>query len=223
MTMLTWLMTAFILMAFVSIYTNPNSALNPLRPSVPTLAAVVVIPTATAPVDQPTVLAPQAITTTPLPPTPEPTQTPTATLEPTETATPGPSPTATIDSLYPFMQRGEVKTIDGATFHAYDECRLWVAGQAYDLQGAPMVGVTVMLGGSLDYKYISQLSLTGTALQYGQAGYEFTIADRPIKSKEAVWVQLFDQSMAPLSNRVFFNTYDDCSQNLILVNFRQVR
>jgi hypothetical protein len=36
-------------------------------------------------------------------------------------------------------------------------------------------------------------------------------------------VQLFDQSMAPLSERVFFDTYDDCSQNLILINFRQVR
>lgn len=227
MTVLVWLLMAFSVMAFVSIYTNPYSALNPFQPGAPTLVAAVVIPTATEQVtadpNQPTILAPVAITSTVEPPTPTPTVTATVTPIPTETATPGPSPTPTIHSLYPFIQRGETKSIDGATFHSSDECYLWVAGQAYDLQGAPMVGITVMLGGTLDYKYINQLSLTGTALQYGQAGYEFIIAEHPVKSKEAVWVQLFDQAMIPLSNRIPFDTYDDCSQNLILINFRQVR
>jgi hypothetical protein len=119
--------------------------------------------------------------------------------------------------------RGEIKFIPGATFPDHDTCKLWVAGQAYDLQGAPMQGITVMLGGYLDRKTLSQLSLTGTALQYGQAGYEFTVADQAVKSKQAVWVALFDQAMIPLSGKIYFDTYDDCSQNLVLVNFRQVR
>lgn len=86
-----------------------------------------------------------------------------------------------------------------------------------------MQGITVMLGGHLDGQTLYQLSLTGTALQYGQAGYEFTIADAPKRSKQAVWVALFDQAMIPLSGKIYFDTTDDCSQNLILVNFRQIR
>jgi hypothetical protein len=164
-----------------------------------------------------------AFSPTPTRMTPTATHTPTSSPTPTETPTPGPSPTATVYSLYPFIQRGEIKVIDGSTFPDRDMCRLWVAGQAYDLQGAPMVGITVMMGGRLDRKNLNQLSLTGTALQYGQAGYEFTLAEQPANSKQSVWVQLFDQSMVPLSSRIFFDTYEDCTQNLILINFRQVR
>jgi hypothetical protein len=217
LTMLVLLATAVTAMAFFSIYANPYSTINPFTPpGAPTLAAAVVIPTQT-PTLEPTLAAAT--------PTFEPTLTftPTPTLQPTETPTPGPSPTPTIYSLYPFIQRGEIKRIDAASFADHDTCRLWVAGQTYDLQGAPMVGITVKLGGWLDRKLVNQLSLTGTALQYGQAGYEFLVADRPVQSKEAVWVQIFDQSMVPLSGRVYFDTVEDCSENLILVNFRQVK
>lgn len=223
LTVLVWLVMAFMVMAFVSIVVNPHSAWNPLRAAnTPTLAAAVVIPTMT-PTPETVVLAQAATPTATSSPTPTPTLTPTETPLPTETPTPGPSPTATIYSLYPFIQRGEIKVIPAATFPDHEECRLWVAGQAYDLQGAPMVGITVMMGGVLERKNLYQLSLTGTALQYGPAGYEFTIAAEPAASKQSVWVQLFDQSMVPLSARVYFDTYDDCSQNLILVNFRQVK
>ncbi len=235
LTVLVWLMTASLIMAFVSIYVNPGSLLNPFKSSLPpTLVAAVHIPSQT-PSPQPTA----AVDSSQL--TPTPTFTPTATQTapqnalqtapqtappspvPTETATPGPSLTPTIHSLYPFILRGDIKVIDGATFPDHDACKLWVAGQAYDLQGAPMVGITVMLGGYLDWKNVYQLSLTGTALQYGPAGYEFTVADTLVKSKQSVWVELFDQAMIPLSGKIYFDTSADCSQNLILINFRQVR
>jgi hypothetical protein len=86
-----------------------------------------------------------------------------------------------------------------------------------------MVGITVQLGGSFNRGTLYQLSLTGTALQYGPAGYEFTVADQPVNSSQAVWVQLLDQSGIPLSNRIYFDTFNDCSRNLILINFRQIR
>jgi len=220
LTVLVWVMIACTVMAFLSIYANPGSAVNLFQPGrAPTLASFVTIPTMTAsPQPSSTVEVSPTITLTPTS-----TPSPTPTDVPTETATPGPSPTATVHSLYPFIQRGEIKVIDAATFPDHESCRLWVAGQAYDLQGAPMTGITVMLGGYLDRKTLYQLSLTGTALQYGQAGYEFTVADRPTPSREAVWVQLFDQAMIPLSNRIYFNTVEDCAQNLVLINFRQVR
>lgn len=224
MTVLVWLLIAFTVMAFATIYTNPSTALNPFRPADPPMvvAAVAVVNSTPAPQQEAALVQPSPTATeTSLPPTP------TATAMPTEAPadffTPGPSPTATVHSLFPFIQRGEMKVIDAATFPDHDTCRLWVAGQAYDLQSAPMVGITVMLGGSLDYKSLYQLSLTGTALQYGQAGYEFTVSDAPKTSKQSIWVQLFDQAMIPLSNRVYFDTAEDCSRNLILINFRQVR
>ena len=93
---------------------------------------------------------------------------------------PGPSPTATIKAIYPFILRNEPVAIAGDAMPDHDTCKLWVAGQTYDLQGAPMVGVTVMLGGWLDGNNLYQLSLTGTALQFGQAGYEFSVADAPV-------------------------------------------
>jgi hypothetical protein len=207
-------------MAFMAIYANPQSLPVQFRPMPPTLVSAVEIPTQT-----PTI--PPSATPEPGRPTETLTSTPTITVTPsptvTETVTPGPSPTATIHSLYPFILRGDIKVIPGATFPDHDTCKLWVAGQAYDLQGAPMQGITVMLGGSLGGKNLYQLSLTGTALQYGQAGYEFTVAEQAIKSKQAAWVALFDQAMIPLSGKIYFETYDDCSQNLILVNFRQIR
>lgn len=233
LTVLVWLMMACTVMAFASIYANPRSLLNPFRPMQPAnvVAAVSITTRTPAPQATETPMAvaalaqgdPAALAATELPPTEEPTATMTPEPTATETPTPGPSATATVHSLYPFIQRGEIKTIDASTFPDHDTCKLWVAGQAYDLQGAPMVGITVMLGGYLDYKNLYQLSLTGTALQYGQAGYEFTVVDVPVKSKQAVWVELFDQAMIPLSGKVYFDTSEDCTQNLVLINFRQVR
>jgi hypothetical protein len=222
LTVLVWVLIVCVVMAFLSISANPKSAMSMFQPNAPTLASFVTLPTMTAsPQPSATAGVSPTVTLTPIPPTA--TLSPAPTSIPTETATLGPSPTATIHSLYPFAPRGEIKVIDAATFPDHESCRLWVAGQAYDLQGAPMTGITVMLGGYLDRKTLSQLSLTGTALQYGQAGYEFTVADRPSASKEDVYVQLFDQAMIPLSGRVYFNTAEDCTQNLVLINFRQVR
>jgi hypothetical protein len=125
--------------------------------------------------------------------------------------------------VYPFVVRSDPKVLDASTFAGHDTCKLWVAGQTFNLQGAPMVGITVMLGGYLDGRLYQELTLTGTALQYGQAGYEFTIRDQPMKSKEALWVMLFDQSMAPLSGKIYFDTHADCDENLVVINFKQVR
>ena len=98
-----------------------------------------------------------------------------------------------------------------------------VGGQALDMQDAPIVGTTIELGGWLGSDSVDMLSLTGTALQYGTAGYEFTLSNQPVATQKTLWVQLLDQAGLPLSNRVFFSTYEDCQKNLILITFKQVR
>ena len=211
--------------AYIAIFINPASSLNPFpAPLEPTLQPTLFIPSNT-PFDTPVPVIPtarptitQTPTFTPIPATATVTLTPTA----TNTFTPGPSPTATINSLFPFVLRGDPVAIAGSAIPEHEECKLWVAGQAYDLQGAPMVGITVQLGGYLD-RTISQFSLTGTALQFGPAGYEFTVANQVQSSHNEVWVMLLDQSGVPLSNRIYFDTYEDCEKNIILINFRQVR
>lgn len=225
LTVLVWLGMACAIMAFASIIANPQSLPVQFRPIPPTLVAAVEIPTNTPTL--PPTATPQpgkptgTQTRTPTPVTPTVTLTTVPTI--TETATPGPSPTATIHSVFPFVLRNEIKVIAGSTFPDHDGCKLWLAGQAFDMQGAPMKGITVMLGGTLPGRTLYQLSLTGTALQFGEAGYEFTVADQVVKSKQSAWVALFDQAMMPLSGKIYFDTSDDCSQNLILINFKQIR
>ncbi|MBE0696361.1 MAG: hypothetical protein IH586_05510, partial [Anaerolineaceae bacterium] len=96
LTLLVWLGIAGMIMAFISIYFNPASNLNLLRPFQPTLIAAVNLPSeaATLPVEAPVLPATMLPTEilTPQPPTATPTLEPTQ----TETPTPGPSPTATI-------------------------------------------------------------------------------------------------------------------------------
>jgi len=222
LTMLVWLGIASQLLIFLTIYFNPHSSLNPFSPVPPTIVAGIVLPSAT-PSLPPTATIEPTLTITVLATATIETPTATSQPDPTQTETPGPSPTPTVVSRYPFALRNEPFVIAGSAIPDHDTCKLWAAGQSYDLQNAPMVGVTVMLGGVLNGRNVYQLSLTGTALQFGQAGYEFVIAEQPVKSTGSVWVQLFDQALVPLSGRIHFDTFDNCDQNLILINFKQVR
>jgi len=36
-------------------------------------------------------------------------------------------------------------------------------------------------------------------------------------------VQLLDQAGAPLSEKIYFETFEDCNRNLVFINFKQVR
>ena len=162
----------------------------------------------------PTVTPTPTTTATPLPPTS------TGTLPPTETG----SPTATLPaSAYKYIPRGEANYLSGTVIHPDEGCKIWVAGQAFDMKTSPVIGITVQMGGVLDGKNVYLLSLTGTALQYGPGGYEFVLSETAIQSKESVWVQLLDQELYPLSARVYIDTFNTCDKNLILVNFKQVK
>lgn len=202
---------------FVLIYLNPYIAFNPFPPPAP-------VPTLFIPTSTPTqkALPPTWTATVTLEPTATGTAVPptaTGTLPPTETATPTET---TQPSAYPYQLRGEPATLSGSVIHPDEGCKLWVAGQAFDMKGAPVVGITVQLTGNLDQS-VYLLSLTGTALQYGPGGYEFVLADQAVDSSQSVGIQLLDQEGRAISPRVTFDTYNSCEKNLILLNFRRVR
>jgi hypothetical protein len=101
-----------------------------------------------------------------------------------------------------------------------------VGGRAFDLSGAPIAqGLFLQLGGTLAGDPIDPplLSMTGVVSNYGLGSYEFELTTEPVASQQTLWIQLFDQAMLPLSDKVYFDTFEECEQNLILINFNQVR
>ncbi len=216
---------------FALIFVNPYTPLNPFPPSSPPLPQLVELPTATAtpifpPTWTPTVTLAPTATLTPQPPaTAAPAVIPGASPTP-EGGSQGPveTPTATpVTSGSPYALRGEVMAFPSSAFNSDLGCN-WagVGGQVTDLQGSPVIGLTVQLGGGLNGASTYMLGLTGTAIQYGRAGYEFKLADQPVASKQSLWIQLLDQAGLALSDRIYFDTYNDCQKNLILINFKQV-
>lgn len=227
LTVLVLLAVLAVVCVFFTIFTNPHSVLNPFPP--PTL-----VPLASLPSETPT---PVVITLppswTPAPsdtPPPTETPTPTDTLPPTPTPielTPTPSLTLPPPAAgYPYEVRvGSPRAIPNI-YHPELACAwMGVGGQVVDMNDAPVTGLIIRLGGRAPGISIEEntFTLTGVALNYGRAGYEFKLADQPVASSDALWIQLLNQAGVPLSPRVSFNTYASCEQNLIIIDFKQVR
>ncbi|MHC1740701.1 MAG: hypothetical protein AB9897_06270 [Anaerolineaceae bacterium] len=209
---------------FAVLFANPGTLLNPFPP--PTLPALIQLPTST-----PTIVKLPA-TWTPSPtntsaPTASPTQMEvTVTLPPGTTATPY---TVDNNAKNPFASKGQPATFANTLYHSNSDCN-WqgIAGQVWDIQGRPLVGYILHLTGSYNGKSLDQKrTLSGGAqAYYGDSGYEFVleIGSPPIDSTGLISIQLEDQSGSiVLSNKVTLNTYADCSKNLVMVNFQQVR
>jgi len=205
-----------------SIFFNPYNALNPLPPA--PLPTLLTYPTATN-------------TPLPLPATYTPTNTdqPTATETLFPTWTPAPSrtpfllgtaftPGATLDagSGMPFVS--SITHVGSDYFHPDAGCNwMGVAGQAVDMNNSPVLYLTIHISGTLGGKFIDYYSLTGTAPNYGQAGFEFVLGDKAIASTDTLWIQLVDQQNLPLTDQVKLTTFNDCTKNLLMIRFKKVR
>jgi hypothetical protein len=207
---------------FLMIFLNPNSNLNPLKP-IP-MDTQINLPTSTS---TPRQLAPTWTPTPTLTPAPTYTPRPTNTLVPTSTAfgapTDTPGPTNTPGPMSFELQPGDPQAIPARVYHPGIGCTfMGITGQALDVRNNAVEGMVVQLGGTLEGRlFETQFTLTGLVVS-SDGRYEFTIADHPITSKQTLWVQLLDQSgLVPMSDKIYFDTYDDCERNLIIVNFRQ--
>jgi hypothetical protein len=229
---ITWnLLTAVILMLtiflvgfYLVLFSNPYVAFNPFPPpTMPVLATA--LPGTATPLRLPPTWTPTLPPTEapPLPNTPISATTP---AESTSTASPLPLFTdEPVNQNLPYAIEGEPAAMANTVFHPGEGCD-WqgVAGRVVDLQGRPMVGVVVKLTGLYGGRTIDMTTLSGgAAAWYGASGYEFILGDKPVSSNAMLAVQLVDQALMPLSNRVIFHTYETCDKNLILINFKQVR
>lgn len=223
------LLTAAILgLFFLAIFQNPNMAFNPWPP--PTEIPVIIV--ADTPTITPTSRAILPATWTPSP-TSLPSDTPTATITPTptDTQTPGITPSATVTAgpsptspKYSFViHQGSPQAIANIAHQDLGCSWMGVAGQAFSLNGAPVLGLFIQVGGTLEGQPIEGITMTGTALEYGKGGYEYQLGSKPVDSSNTIWIQLMDMANLPLSDKVYFKTFASCDKNLILVNFTQVK
>lgn len=227
LTLLTLLGVVAVALIFLAIFINPYSSLNPFPPA--TLPAVIAFPTPTStPVRflQPTWTAsPTSEPTVTLTPPPSPTSPPTETPFILFTLTPTPEETPQFGEMPFEISPGTPVSTSSLAFHPDAGCKWFgVAGQVFDLSGAPVSGQQVQIGGTLAGSPVSLLSLTGLANAYGTAGfYEFNLGDTPIASNKTLWVQLLDQAGLAMSEKIYFETSDSCEKNLIFINFKQIR
>lgn len=213
----TFIFTLCIGVYFVAIFLFPQSALNPLKPGADPNAP----PTATiTPIqlDATWTVAPSQVATE------TPTLLPTYTLEPSATllslVTPTITQTPTATPKAPFS--ATITYIASTIIHPEAACN-WqgIGGTVVDASNADMLRMTIRLVGRYSGKSKNDLTVSSIAPAYGKSGYEFFLGTVPISSKGELYLQLEDQSGLPLSSKIYIDTFNDCSKNLVLVRFKK--
>lgn len=132
--------------------------------------------------------------------------------------TPSPTPQPTLYGVQP----GTPVIIPGFP-HPELGCKwMGIGGQVFDYGSNPVKPLVVQLKGTIGGTTVDQLSVTGTAKEWGEGGFEFKIADKPAESSGTLYVQFFDLAGIPVSGPVYLTTYADCSRNSILINMVQI-
>jgi hypothetical protein len=183
-------------------------------------------PTSPAPTSGPveTQVVPSAAAGTQIPPTEitVPGSTATNTEPPPQIpATPGPTETP-LPAIRFYMQPG--MPIRMQNFVAPESGCNWmgIAGQVFGLNGDPLTGVVIEVGGSLNGQPLHGLALTGSSPSVGPGGYVIALADYPVQSDGTIWIQVLDQGGNPKTGRILLTTSDRCEENLTLINLIEV-
>lgn len=110
----------------------------------------------------------------------------------------------------------------GNFLHPAFSCNwMGVAGQVFDIEGQPKTGYVVQVGGDLEGSNILLLAMTGGNTAVGVGGYEIVLTDHIVASDQKLWIQLFNLEGKSLSDKIRFDTYDDCDKNLIIINLTE--
>jgi hypothetical protein len=222
LTIIVVLTTVVVGIVLVIVFVNPQISINPFPP--PTMLPTLGSPTPT-----------QTPART-LPPVWTPTQTEEAGTEPEVTPSPTEEqPTATITETpeevaeYPFVLQVGCPALLPNFPDEPDGCEfMGVFGRVFNQENQPILELTVHLGGELEgIGEIDLYALTGNEElandDFGDGAYLFNVATEPIASTGTLWIQLEDGDGNALSEPVYLDTSDSCDENLIMVNWRQVR
>ncbi|HCU56997.1 MAG TPA: hypothetical protein DF984_02000 [Anaerolineaceae bacterium] len=92
-----------------------------------------------------------------------------------------------------------------------------VGGQVFDSGGTPLAGLFVVAGDESGQLWAAQ---TGLSTAYGPGGYEIQITEQTTGADRLFWLQVVNDSGQPLSEQITFNAFQDCTRNLVLINFK---
>ena len=153
--------------------------------------------------------------------------TPTQTLQPTATQTPPPTLTFTptpTEKPMPFVVKGTPEGYPNSMLFPQYSCEeyLFIGGEIMDLREAPILGLTVRLGGTYGGSLVDLTSESGDVTVYGQSGFGFAIENQRIR-ESGLTIQLFDENGEPLSALTYLSITGNCDSNLLIVNYKQVR
>ncbi len=206
---------------FVAVTTPPSSGQRTAE------VTPFIIPTETVTLAGPTVNPTWTVTPTPtVTSTATVTRTPTATFTLTPTETPTVTDTPTVTNTPPASSTprpsntplpGQGYTASGPSFKPSPYGCGWagVGGRVLDRSGNPQPGMRVHVWGPS----IDQVAVSGSAPQYGTAGWEVGVASSTING--TYFAQLVNASGGPLSPQVTINMTDNCDLNLAEVSFRE--
>lgn len=136
---------------------------------------------------------------------------PTATdLHPTETPTA--TPTEAPEPVF-VLQPGSPMYMANFSHPAAGCDWSGVGGQVFDSGGTPLAGLFVVAGDDSGQLWAAQ---TGLSTAYGPGGYEIQITEQ---TDQLFWLQVVNDSGQPLSEQIYFNVFQDCTRNLVLINF----
>jgi len=216
------IITACLVGYFALIFFNPDTSLNFLRPG--GFSAGPQGPTATPTLLQlePTWTPSPTLVMTPTN-TPRPTFTPFFTNTPFSLVPPTKTPKPTNTPKAPFSAPS-ITQQDSTLYHPDLACN-WagIGGAVVDANNSPVIGMVIVLRGSLDGKLIEQQTVSGINPEYGPSGFEFKLGDAPVKTDKALYIQLVDQSNIPLSDKIYVSTSSECTKNLVLVRLKKTR
>jgi hypothetical protein len=217
------LASVLLLAYFGYTFVNPYHALNPLQPPAPiaeTQPAGIEVPTL-APAEE--VPAAQAESPTPPLPTETPVLLPTNTPIPFPTATPvvinTPVDTPTVEPVRKFIaQAGTPSYIP----YSGGCSGVYIAGHITDIDHNPVMLMNVRAAGTLGGEEIFIEVLSGSNTDYTISGWEIKLSDSLINSSGEIVLSLYEQGgWEPVSEEVLIDTINDCSRNLVVVNFVQ--
>lgn len=155
------------------------------------------------------------------------TSTPTQTLQPTATQTPLPTLTHTptpTEKPMPFVIKGTPKGYPNSMLFPQYDCEeyLFIGGEILDLRDAPILGLTVKLGGTYGGSQVDLTSESGDVSVYGESGFGFVLENQRIR-ESGLTIQLFDANGEALSAQTYLSITGNCDSNLVIVNYKQVR
>jgi hypothetical protein len=94
-----------------------------------------------------------------------------------------------------------------------------IAGQVFN-NNEPTEDLIIKVSGSLGAEDdILIYAISGGEPRLGPSGYRINLSDQLEHSTNSVFIQLINSSGVSISPSLPVETYDDCDQNLIIVNF----